>query len=61
MVLEEYVFRLCSAAVGTLVFIRKSVIGSNIHIEVNQCRLTLDRVLKLFTTFLASHLEVLVT
>ena len=31
--------------------IRKSVIGSNIHIEVNQFRLTLARVFKQFTTF----------
>ena len=31
--------------------IRKSVTGSNIHIEVNKCSLTLDRVLKQFTTF----------
>ena len=31
--------------------IRKSVIGSNIHIEVNKFGLTLDRILKLFTAF----------
>ena len=30
------------------IFIRKSVIGTDIHIEVNTIRLTLDRVLKQF-------------
>ena len=40
---------------------RKSLIGSNIHIEVNDFLLTLDRVFETINDVSASQLEVLVT
>ena len=43
--------RLVSLAKNVKKGIRKSVIGSNIHIEVNTFRLTLDHILILFTAF----------
>ena len=41
--------------------LERSVIGSNIHIEVNECLLTLDRVFETIRDVSASQLEVLVT
>ena len=51
----------CDAAITNNRYVGKSVIGSNIHIEVNDFLLTLDRVFETNHNVSASHLEVLVT